>query len=95
MQKMENNQACETVYVHMALWWLCGGYVFPVVVKQEILMFWVKFDLEGQGQSPPQNTRDLNQSILHLWSKFGGPSLNGWQVIVRTSRKWGKSELSS
>ena len=40
--------------------------------------FEVKFDLEGQGQSPgsipPKNNRDLNQSLLHLWSKFGDPS---------------------
>ena len=35
----------------MALWWLYGGYVFQVGVKQEILTFYVKFDLEGQGQS--------------------------------------------
>ena len=38
----------------------------------------------------PQNNRDLNQGILHLWSKVGGPSLNGWWVIARTSSKWGK-----
>ena len=25
---------------------------------------------------------DLNQGLLHLWSKFGGPSLNGWWVIT-------------
>ena len=24
----------------------------------------------------PQNNRDLNQGLLHLWSKFGDPSLN-------------------
>ena len=59
--------------------------------------FEVKFDLEGQGQSPPhppppppppphpQNNRDLKQGLLHLWSKFGDPSLNGWWVISRTS----------
>ena len=35
----------------------------------------------------PQNNRDLNQGLLHLWSKFGDPSLNGWRVIARTS-KW-------
>ena len=34
------------------LLWLCGGYVIPVAVKSEILTFKVKFDLEGQGQSP-------------------------------------------
>ena len=33
---------------------------------------------------------DLNQCILHLGSKFGCPSLNGWWVMVRTSSKWGK-----
>ena len=38
----------------MAVWWLCGGYVFPVVVKPEILTFELKFDPEGQGQSPPK-----------------------------------------
>ena len=33
----------------------------------------------------PQNNKDLNQGLLHLWAKFGDPSLNGWWVIVRTS----------
>ena len=37
-----------------------------------------------------QNYRDLNQWILHLWSKFGDLSLNGWWVMVRTSSQWGK-----
>ena len=49
--------------------------------------FKVKFDLEGQGQSPPKNNKDLNQGLLQLWSKFGDPSLNGWCVIAWTS-KW-------
>ena len=35
----------------------------------------------------PQNNRDLNQGLLHLWFKFGDPSLNWSQVIARTS-KW-------
>ena len=35
----------------------------------------------------PQNSTDLNQGVLLLWTKFGDPSLNGWRVIVRTS-KW-------
>ena len=38
----------------------------------------------------PQNNRYFNQGILHLWSKFGGPSPNRWWVIARTSSKWGK-----
>ena len=33
----------------------------------------------------PQNNRDLNQGLLHPWSKFGDPSLNGWWVIARTN----------
>ena len=33
----------------------------------------------------PQNNRDLNQGLLHIWPKFGDPSLNGWWVIARTS----------
>ena len=33
----------------------------------------------------PQNKRDLNQGLLHLWSKFGDPSLNSWWIIVQTS----------
>ena len=33
----------------------------------------------------PQNNRDLNQGILHLWSKFGDPSLNAWWVNAWTS----------
>ena len=35
----------------------------------------------------PKNSRHLNQGVLHLWSKFGDSSLNGWWVIMRTS-KW-------
>ena len=35
----------------------------------------------------PQNYRDLNQGLLHLWSKFGDPSLNESQVIAQRS-KW-------
>ena len=33
----------------------------------------------------PQNNRDLNQGLIHLWPKFGDPSFNGWWVIARTS----------
>ena len=47
--------------------------------------FEVKFYLEGQGQSPP-NTIEILTKVLHLWSKFGDPSLNGWWVIARTSK---------
>ena len=33
----------------------------------------------------PQHNKGLNQGVLHLFSKFGDPSLNGWWVIARTS----------
>ena len=33
-----------------------------------------------------QNNRDLNQGTLHLWSKFGDPSLNGSRVMAWTSK---------
>ena len=33
----------------------------------------------------PKNNMDLYQGILHLWSKFGDPSLNGWWVIAWTN----------
>ena len=48
----------------MALWWLCGGYIFPVMVKPEILTFKVKLDLEGQSQSPPKTI-----GILTHWGR--------------------------
>ena len=33
----------------------------------------------------PQYNRDLNQGVLHFWSKFGDSCLSGWQVITRTN----------
>ena len=33
----------------------------------------------------PKNNRGPKQGVLHLWSKFGNPSLNERRVIVRTS----------
>ena len=44
----------------MALWWLYGDYVFPIVVKPENL---VKFDPEGQGQLP-QKTIGILTKVL-------------------------------
>ena len=32
----------------------------------------------------PKNNKNLNQGLLHLLSKFGDSSLNGWWVIART-----------
>ena len=41
----------------------------------------------SSGSITPQNYRLLNQGVLQLCFKFGDSSLNGWWVIVRTS-KW-------
>ena len=51
------------------------GYILTLTLN---LTLQVKVDC-------PQNNRDLNQGVLHLWSKVGDPSLNGWWVIVRTN----------
>ena len=42
--------------------------------------FEVEIDLEGHGQS-----KYFNQWLLHIWSKFGDPSLMGCWVIARKS----------
>ena len=70
----------------VVIWWLC------ISSSGEAR----KFDFLSQiwpwrsWSIATQITRDLNQCILHLWSKFGDPSLNEWWVMVRTSSKWGK-----
>ena len=33
-----------------------------------------------------QNNRDLNQGVLHFWSKFDDPSLNRWPVMVQQAQ---------
>ena len=42
----------------------------------------------------PNNNRNLNQGVLHLWSIFGDPSLNRSWVIMETS-KWLTWRLTS
>ena len=46
-------------------------------------IFLVTFDLEDQGQLPPNN-RHLNQGLFAPLVQFGDPDLNGSQVIART-----------
>ena len=41
---------------------------------------------QSRDRSP--KTRTLNKFVLHLLSKFGDPSLNGWWIIVRTNSKF-------
>ena len=47
--------------------------------------FGVQSNLEGQGQLSHKTIGILTKLFLHLWSKFGDPSLNGWWVIARTN----------
>ena len=53
------------------LWWL---YIYSSGQRpgiHEIQTFQVKFDHKTQNQSTIQNNKNLNQGVLHLWSKFG------------------------
>ena len=75
----------------VVIWWLC-------ISSSGVTR---KFDILSQIWSwrsrsiAPQNIKDLNLGILHLWSKFDDPSLYGWWVMVRKSSKWDKFWLSS
>ena len=46
---------------------------------------WSSIWLRRSRSIAPQHNRDLNQGLLHHWSKFCDPSLNGWWVIARTN----------
>ena len=79
----------------MALWWLCGGYVFPNVVKPDILTFELNLTLKVKSITPRNNT-DLKQVDLRLKLKFGdrmGLKLSRGQVKgchtdAHTDRRW-------
>ena len=69
------------------IWWLCisgSGETRHFYFISSLIWPWRSKSIALQ------NYRDLNQWILHFWSKFGDLSLNGWWVMVRTSSKWGK-----
>ena len=55
----------------------------------------IKFDLSHPIN--PQNNRDVNQGILHLWPKSGDPSLNRWILTLKLNLvilAWRGDELS-
>ena len=54
----------------MALWWLYGGYVFPVMARPQNSDFLSQIGPWKSRSIATQNKRDLNQAISHLWSKF-------------------------
>ena len=55
-----------------------------VMSQEEIMTLKLNFTLKVK-VNHPQKHEDLDQGLLHIWSKFGDPSLNGWWVIMRTS----------
>ena len=84
METMKQSRPWSSLGTHgsqVVIWWL---YISSSGENR-------KFDFLSQilpwrsKSIAPQNNRDLNQGILHLWSKFGDPSLNGWWVIERTN----------
>ena len=63
---------------------------FILFVKLGTIEFWpFKLNLTLK-VNRLQKTRDLNQNILHLWSKFGDSRLNGRWVMVQTNSNVGK-----
>ena len=64
----------------MTLWWLYGGYVFPVVVRPENSTAKSNFDLEGQGQLPPKTIGTLTKVL--------NASLQEQELRVNTIRVW-------
>ena len=47
---------------------------------------WTKFNKIWFSRSrsiTPRNNTALDQGVLHHWSKFGDPNLNGWWVIMQ------------
>ena len=59
----------------VVIWWLC------ISSSGEARKFDILSQIWLWRSIAPQNYRDLNQCILHLWSKFGDPSVNGWWVM--------------
>ena len=53
------------------------------------------FKFNMSGSINPQNHRVLTQDILHIWFKFGDPSLKRWWVMAWKSSKWDKFWLWS
>ena len=85
----QNNRDINQAILHLE--WVMS-YGADKLKMGLILPFKLNLTLKVNINTPPSphsplNKRDLNQGLLHLWSKIGDPSLNGSQVIARTS-KW-------
>ena len=56
------------------------GYVSDEQAQNEVKFdFQVKFDFEGQNESH-QNNMNLNQGVLHRWSKFGDQRMMNYRM---------------
>ena len=56
------------------------GYVSDEQAQNEIKFdFQVKFHFEGQNESH-QNNMNLNQGVLHRWSKFGDQRMKNYRM---------------
>ena len=67
----------------VVIWWLCISSSGETRKFDFLSQIWPW----GSRSITPQNNRDRNQVVVHLWYKFGNPSLNRSWVIARTS-KW-------
>ena len=71
----------------VALAWTGDDVIAQTSSKWDKFWLWSSIWPWRSRSIAPKTHRDLDQGLLHLWSKFGDPSLNGWWVIARTS-KW-------
>ena len=78
-----SHEGCGTdsVFIHF----LQVSQIFQGGKSNENTQDFEKFKFDMSSSINPQNDKDLNQGLLHLLSKFGDPSLNGWWDIMRTN----------
>ena len=92
METMKQSSPWSSLSIHgslLVIWWLCVSCSSEIENVDFLSCIW-----PWRSRSiTSHNEMDLNQVILHLWSKFGGPSLNRWWILVQTSSKWGKFGL--
>ena len=76
METMKHSGQWSSLGTHgsqVVIWWLCissSGDTRKFDFLSQILPRWSQ-------SIATENNRNLKQAILHLWSKFGDPSMNG------------------
>ena len=84
METMKQTRLWNSLGNHgslVVIWWLCISSSDETRKSDFLSLIWPC----RLRSIAPQNNRDFNQGILHLWSKLGGPSLNVWWVIAPTN----------